>query len=279
MVPEPRNANRSGWFPAQLRAITERKTYLSLFSYLRQASSLLPHAAFKPGISRDPTTQSRSQHTYILFSKCSDPDLNPSPIPSVKKRASSSLLKQDYHSQYCLLWVAFRPSLLLHLFLLLHSLNKIITLSIVFCGQCFVCLVLSLFVYALISFLFLFYFLSFAFCSRSLLFLVIMYIVMHSCCSLIPHCRVLLLFVIVLCYSSLLLSTNASHCCALLLQFFVTVCCYYSPLSMCVFVICHCALLSLPQYYLFDLLLFLGSLLLCAIATPLIFLMVQPFQF
>ncbi len=94
MVPEPRNTNRSDWFPAQLRAITERKpTYLSLFSNLRQASFLpsflLPHAAFKPGISRDPTTQSRSQHTDILFSKSSDPDLNPSPIPSVTKRAFS----------------------------------------------------------------------------------------------------------------------------------------------------------------------------------------------
>jgi hypothetical protein len=41
MVPEPRNTNRSDWFPAQLRAITERKpTYLSLFSNLRQASFL-----------------------------------------------------------------------------------------------------------------------------------------------------------------------------------------------------------------------------------------------
>jgi hypothetical protein len=94
MVPEPRNTNRSRWFPAKLRAITERKptsTSLSfpIYDKLSFLLPLLPHAAFKPGISRDPTTQSRSQHSYILFSKCSDPDLNPGPIPSVTKWAFS----------------------------------------------------------------------------------------------------------------------------------------------------------------------------------------------
>lgn len=71
MVPETRNTNRSGWFPAQLRAITERKPTSLCFPMLRQSflPSFLPNAAFKPGISRDPTTQSRSQHTYILFSR------------------------------------------------------------------------------------------------------------------------------------------------------------------------------------------------------------------
>lgn len=71
MVPETRNTNRSGWFPAQLRAITERKPTSLCFPILRQSflPSFLPNAAFKPGISRDPTTQSRSQHTDILFSR------------------------------------------------------------------------------------------------------------------------------------------------------------------------------------------------------------------
>jgi len=41
MVPEPRNTNRSGWFSCTTQSDDRTKTYLSLFSNLRQASFLL----------------------------------------------------------------------------------------------------------------------------------------------------------------------------------------------------------------------------------------------
>jgi hypothetical protein len=104
MVPEPRNANRSGCFPAQLRTITERKPTSLCFPIYDKLPSFSP-------------TQLSNQVSVEI------PRLNPglnihtSSSPSVPIQISIQV-----------------PFQVLRRGLLLHSLNRIITLSIVFCG-------------------------------------------------------------------------------------------------------------------------------------------------
>ncbi len=94
MVPETRNTNRSGWFPAQLRAITERKPTSLCFPILRQSflpSFLPPQRSFQTRYqSRSHDSIQVSIYIHPLLPECSDPDLNPCPIPPrVTKRAFS----------------------------------------------------------------------------------------------------------------------------------------------------------------------------------------------
>jgi hypothetical protein len=102
--------------------------------------------------------------------------------------------------------------------------------------------------------------------------LLLLLITMCFCCF--PHCHALLLLLIIMCcYCSpcqcvllllfLVIMHYCSFCRCVLLLMFLVIMCYYCSMGPC-----WCALLPLPKY-LFDLLLLLSSLLLCATTIPL----------